>query len=548
MRKDPSYKLYQVKPTKKLISTTVQVAPYFIPFVGYPLMFGAGVESIGTKEGRGKIGSTSSYLKEQYNIPTPVSTITQYAFAGGMSYIGGRGIYKGIEKGFGLPKSDTKILGVNQQVQENKVITSIGFETKTKKLFGSKTTYGVARGTTYIDPSKGNNIQFGETITEGFFWKPKGTGIKTKLTDPRQFNVISRSVSRKTLMRELNIFTPTYDKSSIIFTLKKTDGSSQIFGGKIAVGKPNQIYTNPIKGKFVGYGGSKITQIQDVNKVFGKTGLIKEGEILKQGQGSYEGYIANLKKPSSSGVRYISGSGKKSSQDFLNLLYRSTVKYPSEVLKVTQSAEASVSLSQQANKFKVNIPQILRPPSKQDFQTETPSSDRQVTKTKQEFYSIPKQEPKTKTKTKTRFRTGQTYYSPSIVISDPIQKDKTFQIPRQTITPISTTKNITKLIPISPKPLTPFKDKPIGFTILPILLPPLGMDSKGLGKRRIPIRRIVKYTPSYSAVIFKIFGKKPTGVETGLRVRPIPKGFSFSNLFGFKRRIIKKRRKKGGKR
>lgn len=36
------------------------------------------------------------------------------------------------------------------------------------------------------------------------------------------------------------------------------------------------------------------------------------------------------------------------------------------------------------------------------------------------------------------------------------------------------------------------------------------------------------YVPSYSAIIYKIKGKKPTGVETGISFRPITKGFSFT--------------------
>jgi hypothetical protein len=39
------------------------------------------------------------------------------------------------------------------------------------------------------------------------------------------------------------------------------------------------------------------------------------------------------------------------------------------------------------------------------------------------------------------------------------------------------------------------------------------------------------YTPSFQAIIFNIKGKVPKGVETGARLRPIPKGFSFFKKF-----------------
>lgn len=61
---------------------------------------------------------------------------------------------------------------------------------------------------------------------------------------------------------------------------------------------------------------------------------------------------------------------------------------------------------------------------------------------------------------------------------------------------------------------------------------PLGLDAGGLKKKRIKVRKVVRYTPSYSAVIYRIFGKQPKGVETGLRLRPIPKGInSLADLF-----------------
>jgi hypothetical protein len=76
------------------------------------------------------------------------------------------------------------------------------------------------------------------------------------------------------------------------------------------------------------------------------------------------------------------------------------------------------------------------------------------------------------------------------------------------------------------------------------IIPSIGMDTGKLGKRRIPTRKIVEYTPSYSAFVFNIFGKKPTGIETGLRVRPIPRGFSFINIFGERRKKIKRKSKR----
>ena len=65
------------------------------------------------------------------------------------------------------------------------------------------------------------------------------------------------------------------------------------------------------------------------------------------------------------------------------------------------------------------------------------------------------------------------------------------------------------------------------FFIPPFKLPPgFGED---IGSR--PIRgkkRRSKYTPSFDALLFNIRGKQPKGIETGLRTRPIPKGYKWS--------------------
>ena len=152
--------------------------------------------------------------------------------------------------------------------------------------------------------------------------------------------------------------------------------------------------------------------------------------------------------------------------------------------------------------------------------------------------------------------------------SDLVQRFKQVSLPKIETIAMPKMKSLTRVIPITAQiPKQGLKQKQIlkqmGITtttpqppsvsmipttpfipFFPISLPPLGAGGR-LGKRRVKIRRVVKYVPSYSAMIFKIFGKKPKGVETGLRVRPIPRGFSFAELFGApKRKIIKKRKVK----
>ena len=67
--------------------------------------------------------------------------------------------------------------------------------------------------------------------------------------------------------------------------------------------------------------------------------------------------------------------------------------------------------------------------------------------------------------------------------------------------------------------------------LIPTIIPPFipSFDFSGsLGKRFYKGKQRKKYQPSYEAMVFKIFGKQPKGLETGARLRPIPKGYSFA--------------------
>jgi hypothetical protein len=95
----------------------------------------------------------------------------------------------------------------------------------------------------------------------------------------------------------------------------------------------------------------------------------------------------------------------------------------------------------------------------------------------------------------------------------------------------SKAKTISQVAPPSiPTPSPP--SAPITFPKL--LIPPVVFPSLGAGlfpgrrPRGRKGRQPKKYTPSFSAVIAGIRGKKPKGVETGLRLRPIPKDFTWS--------------------
>lgn len=91
---------------------------------------------------------------------------------------------------------------------------------------------------------------------------------------------------------------------------------------------------------------------------------------------------------------------------------------------------------------------------------------------------------------------------------------------------------------ISPPPIkiSPKFDIPFPFG-----LPSFGFDEGKRPSRKYKGKRKYKYTPSYEAVIFGIKGKKPKGLETGARIRPLTKDFKPFKMPSFKLNI------KGGK-
>lgn len=88
-------------------------------------------------------------------------------------------------------------------------------------------------------------------------------------------------------------------------------------------------------------------------------------------------------------------------------------------------------------------------------------------------------------------------------------------------------------IPVIPKEVIPF---------IPIFYPPklFGLE-ENRSSRKIASTGIRRYTPSLSALVFNIKGKAPKGLETGARVRPITKGFSWTFGKGRSFRVRNKR-------
>jgi len=94
------------------------------------------------------------------------------------------------------------------------------------------------------------------------------------------------------------------------------------------------------------------------------------------------------------------------------------------------------------------------------------------------------------------------------------------------------TEQITKQVPALTFPISPVVSNPFspinvdgGGIIIPPF-PSFGFDM-GTTTRKYKGKRKYKYTPSYESFALGIYGKAPKGLETGARIRPITKGFSF---------------------
>lgn len=100
----------------------------------------------------------------------------------------------------------------------------------------------------------------------------------------------------------------------------------------------------------------------------------------------------------------------------------------------------------------------------------------------------------------------------------------------QITTPTTTFINPPTSIPSFPTIATPKVNLTNPFPSMPFVF---SSDAGSFKKRKIKGKQQKQYTPSYEAFIFNIRGKQPKGIETGMRLRPITKGFSFVKMRKF---------------
>lgn len=116
-------------------------------------------------------------------------------------------------------------------------------------------------------------------------------------------------------------------------------------------------------------------------------------------------------------------------------------------------------------------------------------------------------------------------------IVTPISISRITSVTRTTSTSISQLVNlpVTTITPIVPPVTNPVTYKP-QTPVFPFVFPfPFSGDIDfGKANRIYKGKQRTKYVPSYEALVFGVKGKVPKGIETGARIRPIPKGYSWA--------------------
>ena len=312
------------KPVGELAKGYAETGVYFTPIIGAPLIFGASAEMLLTPTGWKEISKSGEFAKEKYGVPKVVTISAQVGLYTAGAYFGGRGTISQTEKMLGLPKTETKLLGVQQRVAviegKEKVITEAVFESRIKRLFGTTTEIGRTKAVTYFKPFE--KVQVGETTIFGVAGRKAVSlpSAEIKVINLKQFQAFQKTISKPSIIKiEKQI---DYLKVS-----KEFEGFEQISWGKVAVAK--KLYGKPSKIRkeyFAGFG--KGFKADKQTYVFGESAIVKEGELLKVGKGKYEGLIFE-KEALPKVYDVIGGKGLE--------LKMPQISYPQEVLK---SAEA----------------------------------------------------------------------------------------------------------------------------------------------------------------------------------------------------------------
>ncbi|OQY40972.1 MAG: hypothetical protein B6229_00270, partial [Spirochaetaceae bacterium 4572_7] len=502
-------------PVGKLASYSTEVGPYFVPVVGPALMVGTGAEAIGTKAGRGRISSTSTDLETNYNIPTWVSTPTQYGLYAGGTVLGGMSLTKSATTALNLPRTQVKLGGVTQTINEGKIVTQANYRADTKTLFGTKTRYGRATTTTDFKPTPEGDFILGKSNTVTTSFNPSKLNLpggKTRIGDIKGSQSFTGSVTKEDIILE-KVTGP-----KLSGTIAEYEGYSSAFFGKGAYGTPKTLGTKgQTKFKFIGEGGSY--EVGEVTNIFGKSSLVKDGKVLKVGTTTYEGVLVKPNIPSDSGVKILSPSGTITKTPLSATFTNEAQKLAAGIRVPTPKTP---TIPKVPGVTTTNIKTTTRGTYAPTTTTTTTFADTSTTGVMPSLDTV--------TTTLDKPKSGGRSTSYLTTAQPPTSGTKQPTIP--TITSAAPTRTIlktsTKLgTPSGTSPFTPTTPFIPGMRI-PFALGSFGDGVKGM--RRIKTSVKFGYTPSYTALAFGIKGKQRAPSigrkYTGFEFRPITKGYT----------------------
>lgn len=418
--------------------------------------------------------------------------VGMYGLFGGTGYA-----LKKVETLSGLPKTTTRVAGVQQTTTPTRTVTDVALVGRTQRLFGTQESVGVMRTVSHIKPSKTSQTLMSDSMTFG------GVGTKGGVSFP-----LGREVSRTQQVQAIQ-------KS---FSVPVGDKSFKQFGfGRVAVGK--DLLAKPGKARrdwFMGVGGG--TQTEGPTFLFGKTGIVKEGNIMKQFRSGYGGFIWKKKKPPETDIFNVIGGGTKTplSKSF-------SVSQPQEVLKSVSTFETTISKPASKTTRITPLPLQKQTPItsqvQQPIQT-TSTSQKQTQKTIPFQTTIQKQVGKQR--------------------SSPLQTQFNIQSPKQTQKYILGSMQTSKQTQKQRALLEPFNlfsgstfVPPPKIPKFPIISLSPKLDFYEGPKTRVTKGRGFHYQPSLAAIALDIEAPKP------------PKELTMTGLFLRPKRPRKK--KKGGK-
>jgi hypothetical protein len=481
-----------------IVGTTVKTGAYFVPVVGPTFLIGGGLEEVGTTAGRARITSGANIIEQTYGVPKVVGETVLYG--ANIASIGlGAFAFKGDINKLTPTKTDTVFLGSQQSLVgvqgQPKIITEMRFRTTKTSIFGKSSQLGVSKTSTDILRTTEGSLQVGESVTFGTSRNIALDMFKGKIVTfgkPAQFNVIARSVSGPGKVLSTDVTkTITAGRGvagrNIFSVPMKSAQKFQFASGSIARG-----------GENIFIKGFSLSKVQGATKF--KPSTFK-GVILKP-QSSYDGFTV-ISSPSG-----LSSKGATVFQQAQTASMQSTAGF-TNIAKPSAFMPKAIPFTTPKQITEYQTKQLQSP-----LTIQVPKEDVLLKQTSTiGLFQIPK--------TSTRSRTVTTPVTTQIPVVETNLMVGQIPIisPRIDISPKSYGGLLAPRIPTEPVTKV---DTPI----IPIVaFPSFNLDLGRMPSRVYTKKRKYKYTPSYEAFAFNIRGKKPKGVETGFRVRPLTKEF-----------------------